>query len=217
MGLSGGGMNTATQVVAVVASGYLIGSIPTAHIVMRIYKKRDLRQIGTGNVTSTAVMIHGGKIPGAISLIGEILKTFLCIYIAYLIAGELWAYLLMLVTASVGEIWSVWLKGNGGKGQTIFVTGFMVLCPLPFLISICCMLVVFLVSKRFLLSNQTWHIISPPLMLLALLFNPAMFDLGEHSWGYAVTAAVLCSFFFFKNRSTNDDIVQSQAWGAYSR
>lgn len=211
-------MNLATQVVVVLAAGYFIGSIPTAHIVMRIFKKRDLRQIGTGSVTSTAVMIHGGKIPGAISLIGEILKTFLCIYVAYLIAGELWAYLLMLVVASVGEIWSMWLKGKGGKGQTIFVTGFMVLCPLPFLISIGCMVVIFLVSKRFLISNQIWHVITPPLMLLALLFNPAMFSsLSEHSWSYAVTAGVLCSFFFIKNQAANDDIVQSQAWGSYSR
>ena len=210
-------MNLATQVVVVLATGYFIGSIPTAHIVMRIFKKQDLRQIGTGSVTSTAVMIHGGRIPGTISLIGEILKTFLCIYVAYLIAGELWAYLLMLVIASVGEIWSIWLKGKGGKGQTIFVTGFMVLCPLPFLISIGFMLIVFLISKRFLISNQIWHLITPLLMLLALLFNPAIFGLGEHSWYYAVTAGVLCSFFFIKNQAANDDIVQSHAWGTYSR
>jgi glycerol-3-phosphate acyltransferase PlsY len=210
-------MNLATHVVAIIAVGYLIGSIPIAHIVMRISRKQDLREIGTGNITSTAVMIHGGKLPGSISLIGEILKTFLCIYIAYLLVGELWAYLLMMVIASIGQIWSIWLKGKGGKGQTIFVTGFMVLCPLPFLISIGCMLIVFLISKRFLISNQIWHLISPPLMLLALLFNPAMFGLGEHSWGYAVTAGVLCSFFFIKNQAANDDIVQSHAWGTYSR
>jgi glycerol-3-phosphate acyltransferase PlsY len=210
-------VNLETQVVAILAAGYLIGSIPIAHIVMRVSRKQDLREIGTGNITSTAIMIHGGKLPGSISLIGEILKTFLCIYVAYLLVGELWAYLLMLVIASIGQIWSIWLKGKGGKGQTIFVTGFMVLCPLPFLISIGCMLIVFLISKRFLISNQIWHLITPPLMLLAILFNPAMFDLGEHSWGYAVTAGVLCSFFFIKNQAANDDIVQSHAWGTYSR
>ena len=210
-------MNLATQVIAILSTGYLIGSFPTAHIVMRVFRKKDLREIGTGNITSTAVMIHGGRLPGSISLIGEILKTFLCIFVAYELAGELWAYLVMLVIASIGQIWSIWLKGKGGKGQTIFVTGFMVLCPLPFLISIGCMLVMFLVSKRFLLSNQFWHIITPPVMLLALLFNPAIFNLGEHSWYYAVTAGVLCSFFFIKNQAANDDIVQSEAWGSYSR
>jgi len=210
-------MNLATHIIVILVIGYLIGSIPTAQIVMRVFRKQDLSKIGTGNVTSTAVMIHGGKLPGSISLIGEILKTFLCIYIAYMLVGELWAYLVMLVIASIGEIWSIWLKGKGGKGQTIFVTGFVVLCPLPFLISVGCMLVVFLLSKRFLFSNQFWHIVTPPLLLLALLFNPAVFSLGEHSWGYAVTAGVLCSFFFLKNKAANDDFIQSQALGSYSR
>jgi hypothetical protein len=44
-----------------------------------------------------------------------------------------------------------------------------------------------------------------------------MFGLGEHSWYYTVTTGVLCSFFFIKNQAANDDIVQSQAWGSYSR
>jgi len=212
-------MNLAAQVVSVLATGYIIGSIPTAHIVMRVFRKKDLREIGTGNITSTAVMIHGGKLPGSISLIGEILKTFLCIYVAYLLVGELWAYLMMMVIASIGQIWSIWLKGKGGKGQTIYAAGFMVLCPLPFLISIGCMLIIFLVSRRFLISNQIWHIITPPIMLFALLFNPTIpiLNLGEHSWYYAVTAGVLCSFFFLKNQANNDDIVQSHAWGTYSR
>jgi len=66
------------QLFAVIATGYLLGSIPTANIVMRLFRKQDLRQIGTGNVTSTAVMIHGGRLPGSVSLAGEIIKTFWC-------------------------------------------------------------------------------------------------------------------------------------------
>lgn len=204
---------------AIIAVGYLLGSIPTANIVMRLFRKQDLRQIGTGNVTSTAVMIHGGRLPGSISLAGEIIKTFLCLYIAYLIVGELWAYLLILIAASVGQIWSVWLNGSGGRGQTIYATGFMVLCPIPFLISIAFLATVFFTTKRFLLSNQLWHLFASPLLLLALLFNPTfpILNLGEHSWGYAATSAVLCGFFFVKNRAETDDIVTTQAWGTYSR
>ena len=212
-------MGTVGLVFAVIAVGYLLGSIPTANIVMRLFRKRDLREIGNGNVTSTAVMIHGGRLPGSISLAGEIIKTFLCIYIAYLLVGELWAYLVMLIATSVGQIWSVWLKWAGGRGQTIYVTGFLVLCPIPFLISVAFLLAIFFTTKRFLLSNQLWHLFAPPLLLLALLFNPTVpiLNLGEHSWGYAACAAVLCGFFLKKNRAANDDIVQTQAWGAYSR
>ena len=211
-------MNDIALAFAIIAIGYLLGSIPTAQIVMRLFTKQDLRKVGTGNITSTAVMIHGGRLPGSLSLFGEILKTFICIAIAYYVSGgQLWAMLLMLVAASVGQIWSVWLKWAGGRGQTIFATGFIVLCPIPFLISVMFLGLILFTTKRFLFSNLIWHLIAPPMLLLALLFNPAMFELGEHSWGYAVTAAVLCAFFFIKNRPATDDIVHSHAWGAYSR
>jgi glycerol-3-phosphate acyltransferase PlsY len=212
-------MGTVGLALAIVAVGYLLGSIPTANIVMRRFRNKDLRQIGTGSVTSTAVMIHGGRLPGSISLAGEIIKTFLCLYIAYLLVGELWAYLVMLIAASLGQIWSVWLKWAGGRGQTIFATGFMVLCPIPFLISVAFLAVIFFTTKRFLLSNQLWHLFASPLLLLALLFNPTIpiLNFGEHSWGYAATSAVLCGFFLVKHRAATDDIVTTQAWGAYSR
>jgi glycerol-3-phosphate acyltransferase PlsY len=210
-------MSTAGLFVGIVAIGYLLGSIPTANIMMYLFKRRDLREVGTGNVTSTALFIHAGKLPGALSITGEILKTFLCIFIAYLLVGELWAYLVMLVSASVGEIWSIWLGGAGGKGQTIFATGLLILCPLPFLVSVLCFLLLLLATKRFFLSNQVWHLITPIILLLANVFNPAMFGLGEHSWGYAITSIALVTMFLVKNRTESDDIIQTQAWGTYSR
>jgi len=203
--------------VAIVAIGYLIGSVPVAYMVMRFYDGRDLRRLGTGNVTSTAVMIHAGRVPGTISLVGEILKTFLCLYIVYLLVGALWAYLLMLVSAPVGQIWSVWLKGTGGRGQTIFVTGFLVLCPIPFIIAVVAYLVTLRVTRRSHFSNQLFHVAAPFTLMLANLFNPAILGLGQHSWGYSVAGGIFCALFFFKQRRDNDDIVQMRAWGTYSR
>ncbi|MBA7703248.1 Glycerol-3-phosphate acyltransferase [subsurface metagenome] len=210
-------MTTVLPIIGIVAIGYLLGSIPTAYIVMYLSKKQDLRKLGTGNVTSTAVVIHGGKLPGALSLLGEIFKTLLCLFIAYLLVNELWAYLVMLVAAAVGEIWSIWLKGAGGRGQTIFVIGFLVLCPIPFLLAGLCFLLAFFTTKRLHLSNQIFHFVTPIMLMLANLFNPAMFGLGQHSWGYAVAGAVLCAIFVMKHRPETDDIIQSQAWGTYSR
>ena len=211
-------MHIAAQVAAIIATGYLLGSIPTANIVMRLARHRDLRNLGTGSVTSTAVMLHGGRLIGSISLAGEIIKTLICLTVAYFISGgELWAMLLMLVVASVGQIWSVWLGGAGGRGQKIYATGFVVLCPLPFLLTVLELGILVFTTKRFYFSNVVWHLITPPMLLLAYAFNPAVFGLGEHTWGYSATAAVLCAFFLIKNRPESDDIIQTQAWGTYSR
>ncbi len=210
-------MNTLLLAVAIIAIGYLIGSIPTANIVMHLFTKKDLRQVGTGNVTSTAVIIHAGKLPGILSLTGEVLKTFLCLTIAGLLVNELWAYLLMLVAASVGQIWSVWLGWSGGRGQTIFATGFLVLCPVAMVLAGLVFLGALLVTKRAYLSNVIFHLAAPLCLLLAWFFNPLPFGLGHHSWGYAATCAVLCGFFLIKHHPETDDIIRTQAWGTYSR
>jgi len=80
-----------------------------------------------------------------------------------------------------------------------------------------CFLLAFFTTKRFNLSNQTFHVVTPLTLMLANLFNPAMFGLGQHSWGYAITGTVLCAFFFIKHRVAADDIIQAQAWGTYSQ
>jgi len=210
-------MNTALLVVAIIAIGYLIGSIPTANIMMHLFAKKDLRQMGTGNVTSTAVMIHAGKLPGTLSLVGEILKTLLCIAIAGILVNDLWAYLLILVAASVGQVWSIWLGWTGGKAQTIFITGFMVLCPVAMALAALVFIGSLLVTKRFYLSNTIFHLAAPLCLLMPWFFNPLPFGLGYHSWGYALTCTVLCGIFLMRNQVETDDIIQTEAWGGYSR
>ncbi|MDM7998477.1 MAG: glycerol-3-phosphate acyltransferase [Dehalococcoidia bacterium] len=210
-------MHTVLLVGAIIIIGYLVGSIPTANIMMHLFAKKDLRHVGTGNVTSTAVMIHAGKLPGILSLAGEILKTFLCLAVAGLLVGELWAYLLIMVAASVGQIWSVWLGWAGGQAQTIFVTGFMVLCPVAMALAGLTFGLSLLITKRFYLSNTIFHLAAPPCLLLAWFFNPLPLGLGYLSWGYALTCAVLCAIFLLRHQPDTDDVVQTEAWGGYSR
>jgi glycerol-3-phosphate acyltransferase PlsY len=209
-------MNAVLLVVAIIAIGYLIGSVPTANIIMYLFAKKDLRQVGTGNVTSTAVMIHAGKLPGMISLVGEILKTLLCLALAGLLVGDLWAYLLIMVAASVGQIWSVWLGWTGGQAQTIFITGFLVLCPVAMALAALTFIGSLLVTKRFYWSNTMFHLAAPLCLLLAWFFNPVPFGLGYLSWGYALTCAVLCCIFLVRHQTDTDDVVQTEAWGGYS-
>jgi glycerol-3-phosphate acyltransferase PlsY len=209
-------MQTALLVVAIIAIGYLIGSIPTANIMMHLFAKKDLRQVGTGNVTSTAVIIHAGKLPGVLSLMGEILKTFVCLAIAGLVVGDLWAYLLIMVAASVGQIWSVWLGWTGGQAQTIFIAGFLVLCPLSMALAALIFIGSLLITKRFYLSNTIFHLAAPLCLLLAWFLNPVPFGLGYLSWGYALACAVLCGIFLVRHQADTDDVVQTEAWGGYS-
>ena len=210
-------MHTALQALAIVVIGYLVGSIPTANIFAHLFARKDLRRVGAGNVTSTALIIHVGKLPGALSVIGETLKTAACLAVAGLVAGELWAYLLMMVAATVGQRWSVWLGWTGGQAQTIFVIGFLVLCPVSMALAGAVFGLALLVTRRAFLSNTIFHLAAPLCLLVAWVYNPALFGLGYESWGYALTCAVLCGIFLVKHQADTDDIIQAEAWGGLSR
>jgi glycerol-3-phosphate acyltransferase PlsY len=160
-------------------------------------------------------MIHAGKLPGTLSLVGEVLKTFVCLAIAGILVGDLWGYLLILVAASVGQIWSVWLEWTGGQAQTIFAAGFLVLCPAAMALAALTFIGSLLITKRFYLSNTIYHTVAPFCLLLAWFVNPVPFGLSYHSWGYALTCAVLCGIFLFRHQADTDDLVQTEAWGEY--
>ncbi len=70
-----------------------------------------------------------GRLPGTLSLLGEILKTFVCLSIAGLLANDLWAYLLVMLAPSWARSGASGWGGPGAEAQTMFVTGFLVLCP----------------------------------------------------------------------------------------
>ena len=58
-----------------VLAGFLIGGIPSGYLSMRYFTGADIRTLGTGSATVTAVMIHGGRIPGTVALLLEIAKA----------------------------------------------------------------------------------------------------------------------------------------------
>ena len=54
---------------------YLMGSIPFGLILTKIFLKKDIREIGSGNIGATNVLRTGNKIVGYITLSLDILKA----------------------------------------------------------------------------------------------------------------------------------------------
>lgn len=211
-------MNDVLLFVLLVVIGYLIGSIPSAYLSMRFFTGKDIRTIGTRSATVTAVIIHGGKLPGAVGLLGEIVKAIICVYLAIWISGEslinnpwsaliarealveeVWPVLVMLVTASLASSYSIWLKGNGGQGQTIMVTGLILLKPILVLIIGACYILPFAITRRHLLSNHIFHVAIP---ISLWIFN------GSWEWGLAGFLFVLPAV--IKQFTVGDEVVHAK-------
>ncbi len=96
---------------------YLIGSIPFGLIFAKLFGYGDIRKIGSGNIGATNVLRTGNKILAILTLIGDIAKGSLTIFIAqhYFSLGENSVYISGF-TALIGHIFPIWLGFKGGKG-----------------------------------------------------------------------------------------------------
>jgi glycerol-3-phosphate acyltransferase PlsY len=95
---------------------YFIGSISCAIIICRLMGLPDPRKQGSGNPGATNVMRFGGKKAAAITLLGDLLKGFVPVYIAYLLGVSVELLAIIGLAAFMGHLYPVFFKFKGGKG-----------------------------------------------------------------------------------------------------
>ncbi|TAL46120.1 MAG: glycerol-3-phosphate 1-O-acyltransferase [Methylovulum sp.] len=99
-----------------VPAAYLIGSVCSAIIVCRLMGLPDPREQGSGNPGATNVMRFGGKKAAAITLLGDLLKGLLPVYVANLLGMPMELLALTGVAAFMGHLYPVFFDFKGGKG-----------------------------------------------------------------------------------------------------
>ena len=98
---------------------YLMGSIPFGLILTRIFLKRDIRDIGSGNIGATNALRTGNKLIGYSTLILDVLKAVIpVLYVKINFPDEIYISALF---AFIGHVFPVWLKFKGGKGVATYV------------------------------------------------------------------------------------------------
>ena len=96
---------------------YLLGSIPFGYLLVRVFRKEDIRQQGSGNIGATNVARSGAKGLGLLTLLLDLGKAFAGVMIARQIApGNFDLAVAAAVAAVLGHVFPVWLGFRGGKG-----------------------------------------------------------------------------------------------------
>ena len=98
---------------------YLMGSIPFGFILTKTFLKKDIREIGSGNIGATNALRTGNKLIGYTTLILDIIKAVIPVMYVKLNHPEL-IYIASLC-AFLGHVFPVWLKFKGGKGVATYV------------------------------------------------------------------------------------------------
>ena len=98
---------------------YLMGSIPFGFILTKIFLKKDIRDIGSGNIGATNALRTGNKAIGYSTLILDILKAIVpVIYVKIFYQDFLY---IASLCAFLGHVFPIWLKFKGGKGVATYV------------------------------------------------------------------------------------------------
>ena len=100
-------------------TSYLMGSIPFGFILTKIFLKKDIREIGSGNIGATNALRTGNKLVGYTTLILDIVKAIIPVIYVKMNYPEL-IYIASLC-AFLGHVFPIWLKFNGGKGVATYV------------------------------------------------------------------------------------------------
>jgi len=96
---------------------YLLGSIPFGYLLVRFFKKQDIRSFGSGNIGATNVARTGAKGLGLATLLLDLGKAYAAVSIArHLAPGDYDLAVAAAIAAILGHCFPIWLRFHGGKG-----------------------------------------------------------------------------------------------------
>ena len=157
----------------VAISSYLMGSIPFGLILTKIFLKKDIRDIGSGNIGATNALRTGNKLIGYSTLVLDIAKAIIPVIFVKINYPDL-IYIASLC-AFLGHVFPVWLKFKGGKGVATYVGILFSINFLLGIIFVACWGVIFLMFRYSSLSSIIGSISIPIYILITDQTSNAIF------------------------------------------
>jgi len=170
-----------------VLAAYLLGSLPTALLLVRVMTGEDVRRKGSGNIGATNALRAAGWTAGIAVTLIDIGKGALAVFLMQRFNPEsAWVAAAMLAVV-IGHCYPVWLKFRGGKGVAAGFGAFVVLAPLSALAALVVWFLVLMISRWVALASMVASAVFP--LALKLIDTPDMVTLISVS-----AAAVLIIF-----------------------
>ena len=152
------------ELILVILVSYLLGSIPFGLILTKVFLKKDIREIGAGNIGATNVLRTGNKLIGYLTLILDVLKAVIPVLYIKFNFPEL-VYISSL-SAFIGHVFPIWLKFKGGKGVATYVGILFSINYFLGIIFVVSWLIIFFISRYSSLGSILSSLIIPIFIFL---------------------------------------------------
>jgi len=175
-----------------IAIAYLLGSIPFGYLLVRIFRKQDIREQGSGNIGATNVARSGAKGLGLATLLLDLSKAYVAVVIAaHLAPGMYDVAVAAAVAAVVGHVFPVWLGFRGGKGVASALGVFLALTWPSALAVLLVFVAVFALTRYVSLASIIgsaafplfgFHFVAlrTPMVIFGFLFIPLLVIVKHH-------------------------------------
>jgi glycerol-3-phosphate acyltransferase PlsY len=136
-------------------TGYMLGSIPTAYIVIKRTKGLDITATGSGNVGArNSYEITDSKITGIFVLSVDALKGLLSVYLTMVLCPVNFVFpALALLFAVFSHCYNPWLGFNGGRGLATSLGGAILIFPYILFVWILLWVIIYAMKRDILLAN----------------------------------------------------------------
>ena len=154
------------EIIVISIMSYLMGSIPFGFILTKIFLKKDIRDIGSGNIGATNALRTGNKSLGYGTLLLDVLKAIIPViytklnYPDYIFITSMFVFL--------GHVFPLWLKFKGGKGVAPYVGILFSINLIYGIVFVSIWIITFLISKY---SSLASLIASFTIPIYLLFFN----------------------------------------------
>ena len=191
------------QILLAAIMGYLIGSIPTGYIIVKLKTGQDIRKIGSGSTGATNVKRVLGKKWFFIVMILDAIKGALPVVLAVLFLKAYAQYGITPVIAAasvlLGHSKSIFLKFTGGKSVASGVGTILALCwPVGLCIAVIWGIITY-ISKYVSLGS-----------IIALALSPILMYLFKQPIGYVIYCAIGAVYIIWLHRENIKRLIKGE-------
>jgi len=185
--------------------GYLLGSVPTGLVLTKLFSKIDPRKMGSKNIGATNIFRTVGKALGILTLIGDVLKGAIPIWIAiqwgltdqWGLSSDLWISFVG-VSPFLGHIFPLFLGFKGGKGVATALGVYLVISPIAVMIEL------FL----FMGIVWRWRFISLGSIFCATTIPILIAFFRSDSQAYFVLSVIIAALVLYRHQSNISRLLQ---------
>jgi len=200
-------MDAVARIGGAALGAYLIGSIPWAVIVVRVFWKQDIRTLGSGNTGATNVLRVFGTAPGIGVLLLDALKGAAAVWLAQALVapawgagGSDWMGVLGAMAAIAGHSFSPFIGFSGGKGVATAAGAITMLAPK----------VSFVLLITFIVVVAAWKMVSLGSVVIAVLFPGVSWWLYPGHTALLVFALIATTLVVWRHRANLGRIARGE-------